>query len=352
MSFTRRFSSAGIVVLCAVLAACATKNDEYKNSKSLPPLEVPPDLINPPKDSATAVPVLPPAAPAAEEAGATTGAVPAAATAVAATATTSTLRLEREGALRWLVVPGAADAVRARIRDFLLQERFEIAGEDAARGVLETDWRTAEAQGGELNQALAAGLRDKFRVRVEAGRTEGTAEVYVSHSGLQRVTAAGAETWQPRAADPLLEADLLDRLQDFLAGETASAEPAPDLPGVRSVIETGPDSVTTLRLAEDFERAWRRIGFALGRGGFVIEDRNRAEGVYLIRLGKAFKEDANAGFFSRLFGSNAGDPEAQYRVQLQGRGDATVAVVQHPGGAAVRTSIGERILERLKEKME
>ncbi len=338
MSFTRCFSSTGMVVLCAVLTACATKSDGYKTSNSLPPLEVPPDLINPPKDSTTAIPVLP-------------AGVSAAATAAVPTSI-SAVRVEREGGLRWLVTPGAADAVRARVRDFLLQERFDLANEDAARGVLETDWRIADGQGGELNQSLAAGLRDKFRVRVEAGRAAGTSEVSVSHSGLQRVTAAGADAWQPRAADPLLEADLLDRMQDFLAGETASVEPAPDLPGVRSAIETGSDGVTTLRLAEDFERAWRRIGFALGRGGFVIEDRNRAEGVYLIRLGKAFKADANAGFFSRLFGSNAGDPEAQYRVQLQGRGDATVAVVQHPGGAAVRTGIGERILERLKEKME
>ncbi len=253
------------------------------------------------------------------------------------------------------MVPGAVDEVRTRVREFLLQQGFEIPGDDSAGGTLETGWRTAEAEG-ELNQALAAALRDKFRVRVEAGRAANTVEVYVSHSGLQRTTTAGADTWQPRAADPVLEAELLDRLKDFLAGDagetTVSAVPAPNLPGVRSDIQTGQDSVTTLRLAEDFERAWRRIDFALTRGGFVIEDRNRAEGLYLIRLGKAFKEDANAGFFSRLFGSNAGDPKARYRVHLQGRGDATVVVVQHPGGAAVRTSVGERILERLKEKME
>ena len=90
----------------------------------------------------------------------------------------------------------------------------------------------------------------------------------------------------------------------------------------------------------------------MGRAGFVIEDRNRAEGLYHIRLGRAFKEDAKAGFFSRLFGANAGDPDEQYRVYLKDRGENTVVVVQHPGGAAVRTSIGERILQKLKDTME
>ncbi|MEK7322638.1 MAG: hypothetical protein AABZ84_06120, partial [Pseudomonadota bacterium] len=84
MSFTHRLSSAAILVLCAVLAACATKNDDYKNSKSLPPLEVPPDLINPPKDAATAIPSLPAAATAPVDA------VDASATEVPATATAAT----------------------------------------------------------------------------------------------------------------------------------------------------------------------------------------------------------------------------------------------------------------------
>lgn len=348
MFFSRRLTAAGLLVLCTMLAACASKNDAYKDSKSLPPLEVPPDLINPPKDATTRVPVLPPAAPAAE------GAAPRLAESGAATAPApvSAVRLVREGAQRWLVVPGAADAVRTRVREFLLQERFDIASEDAARGLLETDWRAAAALGGELDAVLAAAQRDKARVRVEAGRAPGTAEVYLSHSGLQRVLVDGAETWQPRAADPLFEAALLDRLQAFLAGEGVSAEPVLDLPGVRADISTGQDGVTSMRLDEGFERAWRRIGFALGRAGFVIEDRNRAEGLYHIRLGRAFKEDAKAGFFSRLFGANAGDPDEQYRVYLKDRGENTVVVVQHPGGAAVRTSIGERILQKLKDTME
>jgi len=359
---SRRLAVAAVAMACAAaLAACGSsatkKDDEYKNARALPPLEVPPDLINPPKDAALAVPAVP--AGGAANAAAPPPAPPeTAAAAPAAPVSNPQVRLERDGAQRWLVVSGEVAAVIKRVHEFLLQEGYDIAAEDAARGNIETEWRAADAgRAGDndkekLNEALSAGLQDKFRIRLEAGRSPGTVEIYVSHLGLQRVTADGADKWQPRPADPAIEADMLRRLQGFFGSEGTHAEPALDLPKVHSDIRTSQDGATTMRLAEDFDRAWRRIGFALGRGGFVIEDRNRNDGLYLIRLGRAFKEDAKAGFFGRLFGASGGDPDAQYRVFLKGMGDETTVVVQHPGGAVVRTSIGERILNRLQEKME
>jgi outer membrane protein assembly factor BamC len=173
----------------------------------------------------------------------------------------------------------------------------------------------------------------------------------VAHLGLQRVMTNGQPQWQPRASDPMLEADLLDQLRAFLQSEGA-APAASDLPAVKANITTDTEGVSTLKLNEGFDRAWRRVGLALGRGGFVVEDRNRSEGIYFIRLGTAFKEDAKAGFVARLFGSNAGDPDKKYRVYVKDKGDECAVIVEHPGGAPVHTSIGGRILDRLQEKME
>ncbi len=36
-------------------------------------------------------------------------------------------------------------------------------------------------------------------------------------------------------------------------------------------------------MREGFDRAWRRIGLALDRGGFTVEDRDRSQGVYFVR---------------------------------------------------------------------
>jgi len=341
----RRFCSfVWLAVSLLAVAACSnTKDDAYKHSKALPSLEMPPDLISPAKDASTAVPELPPSAPA--------GAAPAAA---APPAATDTLHVERQGAARWLVVPGSVEQVQGRVRDFLLQKGFSLVAEGEKAGQLETDWRGEDekAAGKDLDAALKGGLQDKFKLRIEAGRVAGTSEVTVSHLGLQRV-AAGAQTqWQPRASDPMLEADMLEQIRAFLASEGTAGSPAGDLPAVKAQVKTDEQGASTLKLNEDFDRAWRRVGIALGRGGFVVTDRNRSEGIYLIRLGTAFKEDAEAGFVSRLFGSNAGNPDEQYRIAVKGNGGETSVVVQHPGGGPVHTGIGGRILDRLKEKME
>lgn len=367
----RRFPVLGLLAVCLLaVAACSnTKKEDaaYKHSKALPPLEVPPDLISPAKDASTAIPELLPAAsvPAGTAPPSTTGAAPmlaatpetGAAPAVAppppSVGAETALHIEKQGALRWLVVPAPVAQVQQRAKDFLVQKGFSFAKEDAAAGTLETEWRGGEEQaaGDDLDAALKSGLRDKFKLRIETGRVAGTSEVTVTHLGLQRVVSNGQSEWQPRASDPMLEADLLEQLRAFLQNE-GTAPVASDLPAVKAKIATDTEGVSTMTLNEDFDRAWRRVGLALGRGGFVVEDRNRSDGIYLIRLGTAFKEDAKAGFVARLFGSNAGDPNEKYRVYVKDKGDASAVTVQHPGGGPVHTSIGARILDRLKEKME
>lgn len=357
----RSFFVLGLAGMCVLgVAACSNtkKEDEaYKQSKALPPLEVPPDLVNPPKDASTAIPEVPPAAqaPASVAPAANTAAAENTAVTANTAAATAAIHIEKQGALRWLVVPASVEQVQQRAKDFLLQKGFSFAKEDATAGTLETEWRGGEEKAAgenDLDAALKNGLQDKFKLRIEAGRVAGTSEVSVSHLGLQRVAINGKPEWQPRLSDPLLEAGLLDQLRAFLQGEGTEVVPASDLPAVKAHVTTDTEGVSNLKFTEDFDRAWRRVGIALGRGGFVVEDRNRSEGIYLIRLGTAFKEDAKANFVNRLFGSNAGDPNEKYRIAVKERRGEAVVIVQHPGGAPVHTGIGERILDRLKEKME
>lgn len=335
------FALASLCMLGVVACSNSKKEDEaYKQSKTLPPLEVPPDLIKPTADASTAIPDLP-ARPSAT----------AAPTPVPVPVPGGAIHVEKQGALRWLVVPTAPEQTQQRVKEFLLQLGFSIAKE--AAGTLETEWRGGEGQpanDNDLDAALKSGLRDKLKLRIEAGRDNSGSEVSVSHVGLQRVVVEDKQRWQPRPADPILEAEVLEQLRAFLMGEAAAVEPVSDLPAVRTQISTDAQGAATLKVDEDFERAWRRVGIALGRGGFVVEDRNRSEGVYLIRIGQAFKEDAKAGFLSRLFGGNT-TPEDQYRIALKEQGGFTAVVVQYAGGGLIHLGIGERILEKIEEKM-
>jgi len=356
----RRYSILGLSLVCVLaLAACTNskKEDEaYKHSKALPPLEVPPDLITPAEDANTAIPAVPAAAPAAAPGSTPPALVEQATAPEKAAPAASALHVEKQGAQRWLVVPAPVDQVWRRVKDFLVEKGFTLAKEDEKAGTLETDWRGGEQPAAgekDLDAVLKSGLKNKYKLRIETGRVAGTSEVTVSHLGLQKVVIDGKPQWQPRVSDPMLEADLLDQLRNFFQNEGAAPAADSDLPAVKAKVSTDTTtSVSTLTLNEEFDRAWRRIGLALGRSGFVIVDRNRSDGVYLIRLGAAFKEDAKAGFIARLFGSNAGDPDERYRVHVEGRGDESAVIVEHPGGAPVHTGIGERILDRLKAKME
>ena len=43
------------------------------------------------------------------------------------------------------------------------------------------------------------------------------------------------------------------------------------------------DRSVTLKLNDSYDRGWRRVGLALDRVGFVVEDKNRAEGMFYVR---------------------------------------------------------------------
>lgn len=101
--------------------------------------------------------------------------------------------------------------------------------------------------------------------------------------------------WQPRAPDPQVEAEMLGRLLLKLTAkplpQAASASaPTNAAALVTSVPAPAPrarmlaDNATpTLQVDDGFDRAWRRVGIALDRTGFTVEDRDRAQGLYFVR---------------------------------------------------------------------
>jgi outer membrane protein assembly factor BamC len=64
-----------------------------------------------------------------------------------------------------------------------------------------------------------------------------------------------------------------NRAQTLMAGQQT--------PEMARVLSEG--GATTLEMDENFDRAWRRVGLALDRVGFAVEDRDRSKGVYFVR---------------------------------------------------------------------
>ena len=111
--------------------------------------------------------------------------------------------------------------------------------------------------------------------------------------------------WQPRPPDPDLEAEMLARLmmRFGVAEERARATVASAGAGQEraSLGEKG----RALTVNEPFDRSWRRVGLALDRIGFTVEDRNRAQGIYYVRYVNPDADSGTGGgpksFFSKLF---------------------------------------------------
>ena len=110
----------------------------------------------------------------------------------------------------------------------------------------------------------------------------------------------------------------------------------------------------TLQIDDGFDRAWRRVGIALDRSGFTVEDRDRGQGLYFVRyVDPAFAGREEPNFFSRLFsGSKKNDAGlAKYRVKVTAEGNASTVAVLDSQGKTETGEAGKRIVNLLLEDL-
>jgi outer membrane protein assembly factor BamC len=355
----------------------------YKSSRSLPPLEIPPDLSGATLNDTLQVPQ----GGAAGGAGSATYSQYTSATQqVAAVGNTGVLpnlanaRVERSGDKRWLVVDASPAQVWSQVRDFWLAQGFLIEMEDPSIGIMETDWaeQRAPVRGGFIrgmldkmsNAFYGIATRDKYRTRLERAADGGT-EIYVSHRGAEEVIAEAASSlpsadrtrsWQPRASDPELEAEMLTRLMVSFGTEEQAAEQrvAGSEPRRERAQMQRDGGGSVLTLNESFSRAWRRTGLALDRVGFTVEDRDRSRGLYFVRYvdpEKDVKGQQQSGFFSKLAfwrDKTRDTSKDAYLISLiGGRDDSgdTQVVVLNKEGEREASDTADRILSLLHDEL-
>ncbi|MEO7600831.1 MAG: outer membrane protein assembly factor BamC [Gammaproteobacteria bacterium] len=350
-----------------VTSGANTDKAEYKKSTSLPPLEVPPDLTSSTIDDALVVPDIDPAGSATFSAYNEERRDPQAAARETVLAQQQNIRVEREGDKRWLVIQAEPEQVYPKVRQFWLDNGILLKQEDPRIGIMETDWIENRADipkdmirsflSKALDSLYSASTRDKFRVRLERGKETGTTEVYLSHRGVEEVVQGSSTIFQPRPSDPELEIEMLNRLIVFLGvdekkAKTLLAKEAGGEP--RAQLTRDVDGNAALSLDEDFSRAWRRIGLALDRVGFTVEDRDRSRGLYYVRYIDPLKDDAKSGLLSKLkFWKGSPKPSSdEYLVSVIGADNAaTRIVVLNKEGAREKSDTSNRILALLEEQL-
>ncbi len=332
-------------------------------------LEVPPDLTQLTRDSRYQQPQGGAVSAAAYQAG-----TPAATTTTAATTiapqTAGEVRIERLGNERWLRTNLTPEQLWPQLQAFWKERGFVLTQDQPATGVMETDWAENRGKlpldfvrssiGKVFDGAYSTGELDKFRTRVERG-PNGT-EVYVTHRGMIEVyTGERKEStvWQPRQPDPQLEGELLSRLMLKLGATEEVAKTAtltPGAPGVpaRARLVTGQPSAT-LQVDDGFDRAWRRVGVALDRSGFTVEDRDRTQGVYFVRyIDPKFAGKEEPSLLSKLFSfgkkEEIGNP-TRYRVVIKAEGERSMVTVLNTQGAPENGDAGKRITALLLDDL-
>lgn len=372
-------SIAALVSGCASVEQALTGDRvDYRSSQARPqPLDVPPDLTQLSRESrfqaqagvVSASTFQGQAAPAGAPTTATATAPASGAGAAAPAVAPSSVgaaRVERAGDERWLVVAMPPETLWPQLQAFWRDNGFTLEVDEAATGVMETNWAENRAKlpqdalrrllGRVFDSFYSTGELDRFRTRVE--RTATGTEVYISHRGMEEVYSDSQQSstaWQPRARDPELEAVFLSRLMVRLGGGTPAqarevVAAAPAAPARARVLDGQPGAA--LQLDDPFDRAWRRVGLALDRTGFTVEDRDRAQGLYFVRVVPVQAPSESPGLLSRLFqGERTPPPAERLRVAVKGDGNASIVSVQNAQGAADASDTARRIIGLLVDDL-
>jgi outer membrane protein assembly factor BamC len=350
----------GLLALVAALSACSVLEGDkidYKSATKAPSLEVPPDLTQLSRDSRY---VVPGGAVSANsyQVGQSIPNLPTAATAV------GDVRIERAGNQRWLVVNRPADQLWGPVRDFWQESGFLLAMDQPNLGIMETDWAENRAKlpqdfirgtiGKVLDGLYSTSERDKFRTRFERSPSGGT-EIFISHRGMQEVYSSQQKdqtVWQPRPSDPELEAEFLRRLMVRLGAPQAQAQAAAGVPSDRPTSRVASlNNLPVVQIDEPFDRAWRRVGLALDRTGFTVEDRDRSQGTYFVRYVPPNPDKKEPGFFGKLFSREKNEQPLKFRINLKSEGQSTTVSVLNANGAPETSQNAQRIVQVIAEDL-
>ena len=352
------------------LSACGiveSKKIDYKSAQKAPTLEVPPDLVAPTTDNRYAIPDAQGGGTAtlstySQERKTTPG------ESTTLLPTEEKARIERAGSQRWLVVQATPQQVWPVLMDFWQENGFIINLESPETGIIETDWAENRAKipqdiirrtiGKVIDGLYSTAERDKFRTRIETGK-DGT-EIYVSHRGMKEVYATEGKDktiWEPRQPDPELEAEMLRRLMLRFGVEKSRADAllakqqTPEM--ARIIQEAG---APVLEMDEGFDRAWRRVGLALDRVGFAVEDRDRSKGVYYVRyidpgIDNAGKRDE--GMFAKLafWRSKKSQTSPQLQIVVSEAGEKSRVSVTGADGKPADEKTRNRIINLLEKEL-
>ncbi|MBO5658740.1 MAG: outer membrane protein assembly factor BamC [Duodenibacillus sp.] len=381
---TKALRLATLTSVAAALTGCSqlgidlmTDKVQYESSTSRAPLEIPPDLNDLPSTERYTIPTRPQIYSAnAETAKAELETQKRGEAVSQVLPQTEVATIVRDGAVRYVHVKESADRVWPVLQDFWPSVGLTVKAQDPATGVIQTEWAENKANlpkdiirrtiGKALDFAYDTSERDQYRSRIERN-ADGTSNIYITHRQMIEVVTGSQQdstVWQPGPNDPELEAEMLTRLAQKLEFEfnpTAKPEAQKKLDQMAQakyvpmseLVADDKGTAQAVVIKEPFDRAWRRVGVALDRAGFDLVDRDRTQGLFMIKYldpDYELQRKQEQGFFANVFSKTKAVEPVEFQIRLVPNGEQTRLTVTGVGGRADETGVAPRILTLIAEQ--
>ncbi|MEN9727351.1 MAG: outer membrane protein assembly factor BamC [Pseudomonadota bacterium] len=363
-----------LLVVLATLAGCSKvvpKLDEvlpdnrveYRKSKTMPDLEIPPELTTDAIRDRMAIPE-----------GGETATYYTYQERVAERKRQQELERTASEAVRVLdnehvlAVSGAIPQVWPQLVDLMQSQLgYQLDLNDEELGIIETVWIENE-------EALR---REKFKIFVEPGEEAGTSVLYISNRAEELSQQGTGMVWTPATRDVEREKLLVQRVQEKLGAADSAAEtpvaqayPLEASSGASVEEETGDEYTADsdegstgraelisagggkvyLSVQEAYTTAWASTGAAIGNAGYDVDQSDKDRGIYYIRVPAREGETAKRGMLNKLkFWGN--EEEHELQINLTGVGEKTEVVVLDKEGRWETGNVSKRILERLSREL-
>ena len=357
---------AGLITLLSFVACSSTPDDTYQASQQTAALEVPPNLSQPVSNPEFVIP-----------------GISSQQTTFSGYSSAENLQKEvlpklgkdvrfvRDGNIFWLEVDKSAKELWPVVTSFVGKTGFEIKYANKLTGIIDTSWRENE-DGASWMVTLASGDQgtylDKYRIRLERANKANKTRLFIRHKGAriakdvvnvshwnddELVTMSendtGKSLWVLRPSDPELEIEMLHSFMVYFGLDEDAVDDELSVYSNRKIARIiNKDKGMALEVKEDFPRTWRRIGLALDRMGFVVDDRNRSAGVYYISLPEKFETREEKTWFDNLFNKDQANVPNDYLLSISKHGQETHVTIRNRSASTLDSKVAEKILRQIQ----
>ncbi len=325
---------------------------DYKTSRSINDLEVPPDLTSATINDTMAIPEL--SAVNKNSQGKDTGNTK-------TTLSTGLKNIHSIGNTHWIEIAENPDAIYRSIKNYWRNADLKLTRDDQEIGIMETDWlepknnRPSSFITGYLRKIIDGmsddGLRDKFRVRVDYDGKKTL--VYLTHYGIVEKEfkdkyGPNSDTsefaWVDGKRNPELEIEMLRRISVYL-NKKQKVLTADNNSTKETNLETTSltDGTPAIIVNGNYNEAWILLGIAVDRAGFKIRKQDRANGNYSI---------AKVTFKSKgIIFRTKKETYENYSIRIADKGRQQLILVQGENGATIDTKSAKIILDKIAKEI-